>query len=50
VAALPASPLDLAERRRRLQEVLDRHDGNRSAAARELGVSRKTVHQWLKST
>jgi transcriptional regulator with PAS, ATPase and Fis domain len=43
-----APPLDLAERRRRLQEVLDRHDGNRSAAARELGVTRKTVHKWLK--
>jgi DNA-binding NtrC family response regulator len=32
------------------QEVLARHDGNKSAAARELGVTRKTVHKWLRGS
>ena len=27
-----------------IQATLDRHDGNRSAAARELGVARSTLH------
>jgi transcriptional regulator with GAF, ATPase, and Fis domain len=44
--ALP--PLASFESKRaRLAEVLARHQGNRSAAARELGVTRKTVHKWL---
>ena len=34
--------------RRRIAEVLDRHDGNQTAAARELGVSRVTL--WRKKT
>ncbi len=41
--------LSLTARRARLQEVLARHRGNRSAAARELGVSRKTIHEWLRA-
>jgi two-component system response regulator HydG len=48
---LPAVPagLPLSARRERLREVLERHGGNKSAAARELGVTRKTVHKWLAS-
>jgi len=48
--AVPAAPpLSMAARRARLSEVLERHKGNRTAAARELGVTRKTVHKWLKT-
>jgi transcriptional regulator of acetoin/glycerol metabolism len=28
--------------------VLKKHDGNRSAAARELGINRTTLWRWLK--
>jgi DNA-binding NtrC family response regulator/predicted TIM-barrel enzyme len=42
-------PLSLAARREKLQESLARHGGNKTAAARELGVTRKTIHKWLKS-
>ena len=31
-----------------IQAVLDKHDGNRSAAARELGVARSTLHYKMK--
>ncbi len=48
LAALAPPPLSLAARRERLDEVLARHRGNKTAAARELGVTRKTVHKWLK--
>jgi two-component system response regulator HydG len=41
-------PASLAARRDKLQEVLARHEGNKTAAARELGVTRKTIHKWLK--
>jgi two-component system response regulator HydG len=41
--------LPLAARRARLAEVLARNGGNKTAAARELGVTRKTIHKWLKS-
>jgi transcriptional regulator with GAF, ATPase, and Fis domain len=44
----PLSASDLADRRRRLHEALTRNAGNKTAAARELGVTRKTVHQWLR--
>jgi DNA-binding NtrC family response regulator len=44
-----ASPhLSLTAKRDRLDEVLQRHDGNKTAAARELGVTRKTIHKWLR--
>jgi transcriptional regulator of acetoin/glycerol metabolism len=42
------APVSLAARRDKLQEALARHDGNKTAAARELGVTRKTIHKWLK--
>jgi two-component system response regulator HydG len=42
------SVLSLAEKRERLSEVLARHRGNKTAAARELGVTRKTIHKWLR--
>jgi len=45
---LPAARLSIAARREHLPEVLARHNGNKTAAARELGVTRKTIHQWLK--
>jgi two-component system response regulator HydG len=48
LAPANAPYLSLDARRSRLAEVLARHDGNRTAAARELGVSRKTIHKWLK--
>ena len=34
--------------RSRLTDTLERNGGNRTATARELGVSRKTLHQELK--
>jgi two-component system response regulator HydG len=46
-AALPAGMTPEAKRSR-LPEVLARHGGNKSAAARELGITRKTVHKWLR--
>jgi two-component system response regulator HydG len=48
----PATPvsLSLAAKRERLNEVLLRHGGNKTAAARELGVTRKTVHKWLRTS
>jgi two-component system response regulator HydG len=48
LAPAPAPPASLAARREKLQEALDRHGGNKTAAARELGVTRKTIHKWLK--
>jgi two-component system response regulator HydG len=44
----PPSALSLAEKRERLPEVLARHGGNKTAAARELGITRKTIHKWLR--
>jgi transcriptional regulator with GAF, ATPase, and Fis domain len=49
LAPAPAPPLTLAARREKLQESMERHGGNKTAVARELGVTRKTVHKWLKS-
>ncbi len=46
---LPAAHLSIAARRERLRDVLARNQGNKTAAARELGVTRKTVHKWLKN-
>ncbi len=44
-----ADPLPLVERERRaILEALDRHSGNRSAAARELGIGRATLYRRLK--
>jgi transcriptional regulator of acetoin/glycerol metabolism len=31
-----------------LASVLKKHDGNRSAAAKELGINRTTLWRWLK--
>jgi two-component system response regulator HydG len=42
--------LPLAARRGKLAEVLARNGGNKTAAARELGVTRKTVHKWLRES
>ncbi|HEX7901226.1 MAG TPA: phosphoenolpyruvate hydrolase family protein [Planctomycetota bacterium] len=42
------SSLPLAERRAKLRETLDRLRGNKTAAARALGVTRKTIHKWLR--
>ena len=46
----PGSALPLAERRAKLRETLDRLRGNKTAAARALGVTRKTIHKWLALT
>jgi len=48
LATQVAAPVSLAARRDKLDEVLARHRGNKTAAARELGVTRKTIHKWLK--
>ena len=48
LAPAPTAPLTLAARRDKLEEALARHGGNKTAAARELGVTRKTIHKWLK--
>jgi DNA-binding NtrC family response regulator/predicted TIM-barrel enzyme len=37
-----------AQKRARLLDTLDEADGNKTEAARRLGVSRKTLYQWLK--
>lgn len=45
-------PLDLAKRefeRTYLEEVLNAHDGNQSAAARQLGMHRNTLSKKLES-
>jgi len=39
--------LSRAEKMTQLQAVLQRHGGNKLAAARDLGVSRKTIYNWL---
>src|SRR6185295_14360762 len=41
------APHSLAARREMLQDSLARHGGNKTAVARELGVTRKTIHKWL---
>ena len=33
----------------RIQDALERAKGNRSAAARDLGISRSTLYRWLES-
>lgn len=46
--ATPRNVASLDQRRERLEEVLARHNGNKTATARELGVTRKTIYDWLK--
>jgi PAS domain S-box-containing protein len=49
--AMPASPAGGGKKereRQRIAEALDRHDGNQTAAARDLGISRVTM--WRKKT
>jgi DNA-binding NtrC family response regulator/predicted TIM-barrel enzyme len=41
----PATSHD--ERGRRLWALLEKHRGNKSAVAREMGVTRKTIYEWL---
>jgi transcriptional regulator with PAS, ATPase and Fis domain len=48
LAATPAHHLSLAAKRARLQAVLRRHKDNKTATAQELGVTRKTIHKWLR--
>src|SRR5262245_15183545 len=58
---IPASALELASppptarsrtrsggRRQQIQEALERHDGNITQAAKDLGVSRKTMRDWMR--
>jgi DNA-binding NtrC family response regulator len=33
--------------RTHVEQTLAQHKGNRSTAARELGVSRSTLHRWI---
>jgi len=41
-------PQTLAETERQaILAALERHDGNRTAAAAELGISRRKLHYWL---
>jgi DNA-binding NtrC family response regulator len=48
LAPTVAVPVSLEARKDKLQASLARHGGNKTAAARELGVTRKTIHKWLK--
>ena len=43
----PPTHYSFAEKREQLHEVLARHNGNKILAARELGVTRKTIYNWL---
>jgi transcriptional regulator with PAS, ATPase and Fis domain len=45
--AVSRQPLDELERRHILA-ALERHHGNRTAAAQELGISRRTMHYRLR--
>jgi len=47
LAPAVTAPHSLAARREMLQDSLARHGGNKTAVARELGVTRKTIHKWL---
>ena len=37
-------------KRRIVIQCLDRHDGNQTLAARELGVNQKTIYNWLRKS
>jgi transcriptional regulator with PAS, ATPase and Fis domain len=45
--ATPSPHFTPTQKRERLHEVLARHNGNKIAAARELGVTRKTIYNWM---
>lgn len=46
--AVPAPPsADTARLSDHLHDVVERYGGNKSRAARELGISRKTLYSWL---
>jgi transcriptional regulator with PAS, ATPase and Fis domain len=47
-AAVAATSGSAQPTRERLQEILDRHDWNKSKAARELGIDRTTLWRWMK--
>src|SRR5262249_15605708 len=44
----PARSLAKSSRRERIQGALERHDGNITTAAKDLGVSRKTMRDWMR--
>ncbi len=46
--AVPAPTASRAERRERILEALERHGGNITRTAADLGVSRKTLRDWMR--
>ncbi|MBM3211062.1 AAA family ATPase [Candidatus Poribacteria bacterium] len=44
---LKVSKSDQSAKRDRLFDILSRYNGNKTIAAKELGVSRKTIYNWL---
>lgn len=48
VAPKPSAPAPtLTGRREQVEDLLRTHNGNKSRVARELGVTRKTIYDWL---
>jgi len=44
---LKVSKSDQSAKRDRLFDILSRYNGNKTIAAKKLGVSRKTIYNWL---